>query len=82
MVAWGKPKLNMKSLIESELVGVNDMVPILFWILNFLFEERDGSVGDLLLENKSPSPREQNGKTPSWEQDNVCQREVDRNHYG
>jgi hypothetical protein len=82
MVAWGNPKLNMKSLIESESVGVKGMMPIMFWICNFLLEQGERIVVDLLLDNKSPSPWEQNGKTPSWEKDNVCQREVDRNHYG
>ena len=82
MVASGKPKLNMKSLTESELVGVNVMMPIMFWICNFLLEQGERIVVDLLLDNKSPIPWEQNGKTPSWEKDNVCQREVDRNHYG
>ena len=52
------------------------------WDYNFLLEQGERIVADLLLDNKSPSPWEQNGKTPSWEKDNVCQREVDRNHYG
>ena len=82
VVAWGKPQLNMKSLIESELVGVKDMMPIIFWIRNFLLEQGERIVVDSLFDNKSPSPWEQNGKTPSWEKDNVCQREVGRNHYG
>ena len=82
MVAWGKPKLNMKSLIESESVGVKGMMPIMFWICNFLLEQGERIMVDLLLDNKSRSPWEQNGKTPSWEKDNVRQREVDRNHYG
>ena len=30
MVALRKPKLNMKSLTEKELVGVSDMMPIMF----------------------------------------------------
>ena len=83
MVALAKLKLNMESLTESELAGVNDMMPILFWIHNFLLEQGEGIVVDLLLllDNKSPSLWEQNGKTPSWKKDNVCQREVDRNHY-
>jgi hypothetical protein len=82
MEAWGKPKLNMKSLTESELVGVIEMIPILFWICNFLLKQGEGIVVDLLLDNKSLSLWEQRGKTPSWKKDNVCQREVDRNHYG
>jgi hypothetical protein len=49
---------------------------------NFLLKQGERIVVDLLLDNKSPFPWEQNGKTPSWEKDNVCQREVDWNHYG
>ena len=82
VVARREPKLNMKSLIESELVGVKDMKSIMFWICNFLLEQGKRIVVDLLLDNKSPSPWEKNGKTPSLEKDYVCQREVDRNHYG
>ena len=41
MVASGKPKLNMKSMTESELVGVNDMMPIMFLICNSLLEQRE-----------------------------------------
>ncbi len=66
VVAWGEPKLNMKSLIESELIGVKDMMPIMFWICNFLLEQGEGIVMDLLLDNKSPSLWEQCGKTPCW----------------
>ncbi len=32
VVAWVKPKFNIKSLTESELVGVIDMMPIMFWV--------------------------------------------------
>ena len=32
MVALAKPKLNTKSLTENELIGVNYMMPIMFWI--------------------------------------------------
>ena len=55
MVEWGKPELNMKSLTESELVGVNDMMPIMFWIRDFLLEQGEGIVVDLLLDNKPKS---------------------------
>ena len=82
MVASEKTKLNIRSLTESELVGVKVMMPIMFWIRNFLLEQGEGIVVELLLDNKSPSPWEPNGKTPSWKKDNVCQHEVDRNHYG
>jgi len=55
------PKLNTKSLTESELVGVNDMMPIILWIRNFLLEQGERIVEDLLLDNKSSSPWEKNG---------------------
>jgi hypothetical protein len=42
------------------------MMLIMFWIRNFLLEQGEGIVVNLLLDNKSPSPWEQNGKTPSW----------------
>jgi len=51
MVAWGKPELNMKSLTESELVGVYDMMPIMFWICNFLLEQ----VSPCLMEQRQRS---------------------------
>jgi hypothetical protein len=81
VVVWGKPKLNTKSLTESELIGVSNMMSIMLWIRSFLLKQEERIEVDLLLDNKSPSPWEKNGKTLSWEKDNVCQREVDRNHY-
>ena len=59
MVASAKLKLNTESLTESELIGVNDMMPIMLWIRNFLLEQGEGIVVELLLDNKSPSPWEQ-----------------------
>ena len=82
MVASAKLRLNTESFTESELIGVNDMMPIMFLICNFLLEQGEGIVVELLLDNKSSSLWEQNGKTPNWKKDNVCQPEVDRNHYG
>ena len=82
MVALAKLRLNTESLTESELTGVNDIMPIMFWICNYLLEQGEGILVDLLLDNKSSRPWEQNGKTPNWKKDNVCQPEVDRNHYG
>ena len=46
---------------KQELVGVNDMMPIMFWICNFLLDQGGGIVEDLLLDNKIPSLWEQNG---------------------
>ena len=65
MVASGKPKLNMKSLSESVLIGVNDIMPIMFWTRNYLLKQEEGIMVDLLLDIKSPSQWEQGGKTPS-----------------
>ena len=61
----GKPKLNTKSLSESQLFGVIDMMPSVLWIRNLLLEHGEGIKVDLWLGNKSPSPEEQGGKTPS-----------------
>ena len=66
MVASAKPKLNTKSLTESEFIGVNDMMPIMFWICNFLLEQGERIMEDLFLDNKGPSAWEQIGKAPSW----------------
>ena len=66
VVALAKLKVNTESLTESELIGVKDMMPIMFWICNFLLGQGEGIVVDLLLDNKSLSPWEQGGKTPSW----------------
>jgi hypothetical protein len=64
-VVWGKRKLNTKSLTESELIGVINMMSIMLWIRNFLLKQEERIEVDLLLGNKSPSPEEQGGKTPS-----------------
>ena len=61
----GKRKLNTKSLTESELIGVSNMMSIMLWIRNFLLKQEERIEVDLLLGNKSPSPEEQGGKTPS-----------------
>ena len=66
VVALAKLKVNTESLTESELIGVKDMMPIMFWICNFLFEQGEGIVVDLLLDNKGPSACKKTGKTPVW----------------
>ncbi len=65
MVVWEKPKLDTKSLSESESIGVIDMMSVMFWIRNFLSEQEEGIEAGLWLSNKSSSPEEQGGKTPS-----------------
>jgi hypothetical protein len=58
-----KQKLNTKSSTESELVGVNDMMPIMIWTRYFLLEQGYGVVENLLLQdNKSLILLERNGK--------------------
>ncbi len=49
-----KQKLNTKSSTESELVGVDDMMPIILWTCYFLLEQGYGVIENLLLQdNKS-----------------------------
>ncbi len=58
-----KQKLNTKSLTESELVGVNDMIPIIFWTCYFLLEQGYGVIENLLLQdNRSSILLERNGR--------------------
>ena len=65
MVALAKLMLNTVGLTESELIGVNDRMLIMFW--NHTRKgRRQRIVKDLLLDNKGPSAWEQIGKTPSW----------------
>ena len=66
MVAPAKLKLNTESLTESELIGVNDMMPIMFRIGNFLLKQGEKIVVDLLLDNKGLCAYEKIGKTPVW----------------
>jgi hypothetical protein len=66
IVASWKQKLNMKSSTESELVGVDDMMPIMVWTCYFLLSQGYGIVENLLLQdNKSLILLEQNGKASS-----------------
>jgi hypothetical protein len=54
IVASWKQKLNTKSLTESKLVGIVDMMPIMLWTCYFLLLQGYGIVENLLLQdNKS-----------------------------
>jgi hypothetical protein len=56
----------MRSSSESELVGVNDMMPIICWTRYFLLSQRYGIIENLLLQdNKSSILLEKNGKASS-----------------
>jgi hypothetical protein len=50
-----KQKLNTKSLTESELVGVDNMMPIILWTCYFLLSQGYGVVENLLLQDNNSS---------------------------
>jgi hypothetical protein len=57
-----KQKLNTRSSTESELVGVDDMMPIIIWTRHFLLSQGYGIIENLLLQdNRSSIILEQNG---------------------
>ena len=61
-----KQKLNTKRSTENELVGVNDMMPVIIWTRYFLLEQGYGVVENLLLlDNKSSILLERNGMASS-----------------
>jgi hypothetical protein len=61
-----KQKLNTKSLTENELVGVDNMMPIILWTHYFLLSQGYGVIEILLLQdNKSSILLERNGKASS-----------------
>ncbi len=61
-----KQKLNTRSSIESELVGVDEMMPIICWTCYFLLSQGYGIIENLLLQvNKSSILLEQNRRASS-----------------
>ncbi len=61
-----KQKLNTRSSTESELVGINNMMPIIIWTRYFLLSQGYGVVENLLLQdNKSSILLERNGRASS-----------------
>jgi hypothetical protein len=61
-----KQKLNTRSSTESELVGVNDMMPIICWTCYLLLSQGYGIIENLLLQdNKSLILLERNGRASS-----------------
>jgi hypothetical protein len=65
-VSSAKQKLNTRSSTESELVGVDDMMPIIVWSCYFLMAQGYGVTQNLLLQdNKSSTLLEKNGKASS-----------------
>jgi hypothetical protein len=66
ITASTKEKLNTRSSTESELVGVDDMMPIIIWTCCFLSSQGYEIVENLLLQdNKSSILLEQNRKASS-----------------
>jgi hypothetical protein len=66
IVSSTKQKLNTRSSTESELVGVDDMMPIIVWSCYFLMAQGYGVTQNLLLQdNKSSMLLEKNGKASS-----------------
>jgi hypothetical protein len=63
IVSSTKQKLNTRSSTESELVGVDNMIPIIVWSCYFLMAQGYGVTQNLLLQdNKSSILLEKNGK--------------------
>jgi len=61
-----KQKLNTRSSTESELVGVNDMMPIIYWTRYVLLSQGYGIIENLLLQfNMSLILLERNGRASS-----------------
>ncbi len=61
-----KQKLNTKSSTESELVGIENMMPIILWTWYFLLSQGYGVIENLLLQdNKSSILLKTNGKATS-----------------
>ena len=50
-----KQKLTVKSLAQGEIVGVNDMMPIILWARQFLLAQGYGTVENLLLQDNTSS---------------------------
>jgi hypothetical protein len=62
-----KQKLNTKSLTESELVGIDNMMPIILWTCYFLLSEEYEVVENLLLQdNMSSILLKRNEKSLQW----------------
>ncbi len=78
ITASTKQKLNTRSSTESELVGVDDMMPIILWTRYFLLSQGYGIIENLLLQdNKSAILLEQNGKASS----SKCSRHINIRYF-
>ncbi len=61
-----KQNLNTRSSTESELAGVDNMMPIICWTCYFLLSQRYGIIENLLVQdNRSSILLEQNGRASS-----------------
>jgi hypothetical protein len=66
IVSSTKQKLNTRSSTESELVGVDDMMPSIIWTQYFLKAQGYGVSDNIIFQdNKSTMLLERNGKASS-----------------
>jgi hypothetical protein len=66
ILSSGKQKLNTRSLTESELVGVDDLMSLIVWSRNFLKAQGCAVVDNILhQDNRSAILLEKNGKMSS-----------------
>ncbi len=66
IVSSTKQKLNTRSSTKSDLVGVDDMMPIVVWSQYFLMAQGYGVTQNLLLQdNQSSILLERNGRASS-----------------
>ena len=66
ILSSGKQKLNTRSLTESELIGVNDLMALIIWSRNFLKAQGYSVVDNILYQdNKSAILLERNGRMSS-----------------
>ena len=73
-----KQNLNTRSSTESEVVGVDDMLPIIMLTCLFLLTQGKGIIENLLLQdNKSSNLVEQNGKALSGK----CMRNINIQYF-
>jgi hypothetical protein len=66
ILSSGKQKLNTRSLTESELIGVDDLMALIIWSRNFLKAQGYSVVDNILYQdNKSAILLERNGRMSS-----------------
>jgi hypothetical protein len=73
-----KQKLNTKNSTESELVSIDDMMPIILWTCYFLLSQGYGVIENFLLnDNKSSILLKRNSKASSRK----CKRHINIHYF-